>query len=161
MPQNVLDGWEEELRDLPDELRTSERIQRIEAFLDSGYGSCHLAKPEAAALVEDALLHFHGVRYHLYSWVIMPNHVHALVKPNDGFSLGEIIGSWKSFTANRINRLLGIQGKFWYWDYFDRYIRDEDHFLNQVSYIDTNPVAAGLCKEPWNWEFGSARFNRP
>lgn len=43
-------------------------------------------------------------------------------------------------------------------EYFDRYIRNREHFLNTVKYIENNPVKARLCKKPEDWPFSSARF---
>jgi hypothetical protein len=80
--------------------------------------------------------------------------------PLAGHSFSEILHSWKSYTSNAANRLLGRSGEFWYPDYFDRFIRDERHFLRAVEYIEMNPVAAGLCLRPEDWPYGSARFRR-
>jgi hypothetical protein len=41
-------------------------------------------------------------------------------------------------------------------DYFDRFIRDQDHFENARIYIRRNPVKAGLCEEPEQWKLSSA-----
>jgi REP element-mobilizing transposase RayT len=45
-------------------------------------------------------------------------------------------------------------------DYFDRFIRNEEHYLNTVGYIENNPVKARLCKEPGDWPFSSAWFRK-
>jgi REP element-mobilizing transposase RayT len=132
---------------------------RMEAYLNAGYGSCHLRDPRIARIVEDALLHFDGVRYRLIAWVIMPNHVHVLIEVFEGYSLGRIVHSWKSYTANKANQILGRSGQFWFREYFDRYIRDERHLGNAVEYIHDNPVNAGLVKAPEDWPFSSARHH--
>ena len=89
-------------------------------------------------------------------YVIMPNHVHVLIEVADGWSLSRILHGWRSFTANEANKILGRTGRFWMEEYFDRYIRDERHFLNVQSYIRMNPVKAGLVADPaawpWTWE---------
>jgi len=51
---------------------------------------------------------------------------------------------WKTFSARRINSLLGSSGSLWQRDYFDRLVRDEQHFANCVRYIRGNPQKAGL-----------------
>ncbi|MEX1049053.1 MAG: hypothetical protein WED15_05975 [Akkermansiaceae bacterium] len=52
---------------------------------------------------------------------------------------------------------LGISGTaFWMRDYWDRYIRDADHFDNVRAYIERNPVTAGLCKQSRDWPWSSA-----
>ena len=156
LPQALLHQWRGELERLPDDKRQTERRKRIDAALDAGYGECWLRDPRIGQLVEDALLHFDGQRYRLHAWVVMPNHVHVLATPLSGYSLSSILHSWKSFTAKEANRYLGRSGAFWLEEYFDRAIRDENHFNKVVEYIENNPVKAGLCEKPKNWLWGSA-----
>jgi REP element-mobilizing transposase RayT len=158
VPEHLLIRWENELRGRPETTRELELYRLIETFLDTGYGACHLGKPDVAQLVEDALLHFDGPRYLMHAWVVMPNHVHALFTPTRGWSLSDISQSWKSFTSKEANKLLGRTGRFWQGDYFDRYIRDGGHFNDVLDYIERNPVKAGLSETPEEWTFGSARF---
>jgi REP-associated tyrosine transposase len=132
-----------------------ERRIQIETYLDAGHGACHLRKPEIATLVQKNLLHFDGPRYHLLAWVVMPNHVHALIEILQT-PLAEILHGWKSYTSKSANRLLNRAGDFWQNEYFDRFIRDEEHFRKAVHYIENNPVKAGLVKSPEAWIFGSA-----
>ncbi|WP_421999110.1 REP-associated tyrosine transposase [Reyranella sp.] len=133
-------------------------LVEIDRALDSGRGACWLAQPAIASTVEDAILHFDGERYRLLAWCIMPNHVHVVVEPAPGHSLGSIVRSWKSFTANGGNRLLGRDGPFWHRDYFDRFIRDEGHLARTIDYVENNPVKAGLVPEPAGWRWSSARL---
>jgi REP element-mobilizing transposase RayT len=60
----------------------------------------------------------------------------------------------------KINHFLGRSGTVWAADYYDRLIRDEDHYYKCRSYIRKNPVKAGLCDEPQDWEFSSASMER-
>ncbi|MET4702463.1 putative transposase [Constrictibacter sp. MBR-5] len=126
----------------------------VETVLDTGQGGCALRAPAAARTVEDALLHFDGVRCRLLAWAVMPNHVHVLIETLPGHPVPALVHSWKSFTAHRI-RPGG--GRFWQPDYWDRFIRDDGHLAAAVRYIEANPVAAGLCAAPADWPFGSAR----
>jgi len=131
---------------------------RVEEYLNAGYGACYLRQPRIAEIVENNWLYFDSKRYRLIAWVIMPNHVHVLIEIYEGFPLDRVIHSWKSYTANEANRLLKRKGKFWYYDYYDRYIRDERHFANAVRYIHENPVKAGLVEKAEDWRFSSARL---
>ena len=160
LPKAALERWENELATMPDARASVERRLRIERCLDSGAGHCWLSRPEIAETVENALLHFDGVRYQLAAWVVMPNHVHALFTPEAGHAFCDILHSWKSCTSNVANRLLDRSGKFWYPDYFDRFIRNEEHFARAVEYIEMNPVEAGLCQRPEDWPYSSARLRR-
>jgi REP element-mobilizing transposase RayT len=130
-----------------------ERFDTLERALDEGLGACVLAQPDAAQIVMDALVAQQG--YALKAWVVMPNHVHALIAPEEGAMLGDIVRRWKGPTARAINALHGTRGAFWARDYFDRYMRDERHYAATVAYIENNPVAAGLCGSAKDWGFGS------
>jgi REP element-mobilizing transposase RayT len=155
MPQELLTQWKQEL--IKDSEQFEDKLRwRIEAYLDQGCGACHLADPEIATMVQDALLHFDGERYRLTAWVLMPNHVHLLAAPCHAHSLSAIMHSIKSYTAQQANKILGCKGRFWFEDYFDRYIRNAKHFENALSYIENNPVRAGLCLAASEWRFGSA-----
>ncbi|HEY1192001.1 MAG TPA: transposase [Gemmata sp.] len=158
VPANVVSMWLEELTAHPRAEREQKIRKLIGAYLDTGYGACHLRDPRIGAMVEAALLFFDCQRYYLHAWVIMPNHVHALFTSAPGWELSAILGSWKSFTAKEANKVLERTGRFWHEDYFDRYVRNAEHFALSVDYIERNPVKAGLCGAAGDWPFGSARF---
>ncbi|MEY2540324.1 MAG: REP-associated tyrosine transposase [Verrucomicrobiota bacterium] len=96
--------------------------------------------------VDSALRHFDGDRLLLISSVVMPNHVHLLFVQNPEHPLEKLLRSWKTFTARRINSLVGRSGDLWQRDYFDRVVRDERHFANCVRYIRRNPEKANLAR---------------
>jgi cobalamin-dependent methionine synthase I/REP element-mobilizing transposase RayT len=127
--------------------------ERIEAYLDAGHGECWLQRDDVAQLVKAALEHFNGERYDLHAWCIMPNHVHAVLSPIGEHGLADILHTWKSFTAHEVGKLVGFEGAFWQPESYDRLIRDEAEFLNQVRYVLENPGRAGL--EEWEWMAGS------
>lgn len=156
LPAEQLDLLREGFAALSDTRADSERRRRIEGILDAGGGACRLKDVRIAALVQDALLYFDGERYALHAWVIMPNHVHALLTSRPGSGLSDIIGSWKSYTARRANSLLSSSGPFWQTDYFDRGIRDERQFYAVWSYIESNPTRVGLCVQDNEWQWSSA-----
>jgi len=163
LPPHVLHTWRQEREDIiqqageqgcpltAHEERELYRLhaKRIETFLDSGRGACHLAKSEIASLVQEALRYFDGRRYDLIAWCIMPNHVHVIVRPFEGYDLAGIMHSWKSFTAKQANRLLEATEAFWQEEYYDHLIRDEEDFRNQINYVLENPDKAGLQDWPW------------
>ena len=97
-----------------------------------------LASEKQYLTVEDALLFFNGKRYDLVAFVVMPNHVHILMKLKEGFELTEIMRSLKSYTAKEINKSEKKSGPVWQSESYDRLIRDEVHFDNVVRYIIAN-----------------------
>jgi REP element-mobilizing transposase RayT len=131
--------------------------REVESFLDGGAGACWLRRPEIAELVANALQFFDGERYCLRTWTVMPNHVHAIVWPQPGCLLGEILHSWKRFTSREANRRLGRVGEdFWQRESYDHWIRDDVELSRIVRYIENNPVKAGLCRTPEEWRWSSA-----
>ena len=137
------------------DLRLAERqvrrllSRRIEAYLDRGSGACPLAYAGVARVVAGVLTHFDGERYELYAWCVMPNHVHVVFRPFDGFALADILHSWKSFSAQRINKNLGTHGGLWQREYFDHLLRNEPQFARAIQYVASNPIRAGL--KDWKW----------
>ena len=112
--------------------------ERINDWLDAGAGSCLLAKKSNAIIVEEAFRHFDGERYRLGSYVIMANHVHVLVAPKPGYDLSDILHSWKSFTANKINELTGHTGSVWQDESYDHIVRSPEQLLFYKRYIQNN-----------------------
>lgn len=132
-------------------------LKLIDQYEDAGIGECLLRDDSIAQIVQDTLLFNHRKKYELICWCIMPNHVHTLIAPVEGMSLSEIMYDWKSYTTHVINKALNRKGKLWMMEYFDRFIRDNDHFQKVVNYIHNNPVKAGLVADPTDWRWSSAR----
>jgi transposase IS200 family protein len=170
MPQEKLREWQAEkdlwLRQHPGPL--SKELQeeykelfddKFQSYLDAGYGSCILANPEISMIVRGSLHHFDGVRYDLGWYVIMPNHVHALVKPRDGYELSGILQGWKGYTSKEINRALGKAGTVWLDESFDHIVRDRDSLKTFEDYIRKNPIRAGLKPGSYVLGRGKAQFD--
>ncbi len=128
-----------------DELAEYYRLfsERYETLLNAGRGSCVLRDPENAAIVECAFRFFDGQRYVLDEYVVMPNHVHVLVKPRAGHGLADILHSWKSFTANRVNGRLGRSGQLWQHESYDHIVRNDAAMHAIRRYIRDNPIKVG------------------
>jgi len=137
--------------------------ERVEKLLDDCRGSCVLRQEKIAKIVADALLYFNNKKYILDDWVIMPNHVHILVKPINNYSLQEITHSWKSFTANEINKVLGRSGQLWLHESYDHIVRNEKAFFAIKNYIRNNPVKANLilpdCAKSWSGNSANSANN--
>jgi putative transposase len=130
-------------------------------------GPLWLKDPRIADIVESALLHRYSDLYTLWSYVVMVNHVHVLLRPKptiDSSSddptyspLKDITKRLKGYTALEANRLLNRTGKtFWQQESFDHWVRDEGEFYRIVAYIENNPVKAGLVSSPEEWRWSSA-----
>jgi REP element-mobilizing transposase RayT len=123
--------------------------RRMNRYLRVGYGECHLRDETIAKLVINAWQHFDNERYRLMTWCVMPNHVHVIMRLFVGSDLAKVLHSWKSYTANLANSILGRTGTFWCREYYDRCIRDERELLRTVRYVRENPAKAGLRDWPY------------
>ena len=148
--QGKLRQWQEEKRQWlachpephsPEEVREYwKRFPvRFHRWLDAGYGACVLRDDASAACVYGALRHFDGERYALGAHVVMPNHVHAVVSPLADVGLSEILHSWKSYSAKRVNVLLGRRGALWQKESFDHIVRSAEQLARINDYIRKNP----------------------
>jgi putative transposase len=125
------------------------QFETVEFWLDQGAGCCVLAEARWSELVDNSMQHFHGERYELGASVVMPNHVHCVIRPQLSWNqdLEDLIGSWKAFTARRINAGLGQSGALWQEESYDQIIRHEGHLWNVIQYIGRNPSQAQLSNE--------------
>jgi len=113
-------------------------------------------------IVLNSIRFWDGKRWEVYAAVVMPDHVHALVRPlekDEGrWNLSVLMHSVKSFSAHEIlklRKLSGIVGAIWMEEYYDRWMRDEQEIEEKWNYIQQNPCRAGLVPLPdeyqWLW----------
>ncbi len=107
--------------------------------------------PHEKDLVVAALRHFDSQRYRLIGYVVMNDHVHVIASPGAGQSLTAIIHSWKSYTANRMQRAYGRIGRVWQREYFDRVIRDDRELNDRLECILGNPSKRWPDVQGYSW----------
>lgn len=112
--------------------------------LDECHGACLLRRPELAKIVGDAVLFYQDLKYDLDRFVVMPNHVHAIVQFRTGANLKTVSQSWMRFTARKINVATGDSGAFWQPEPFDHIIRSPEQFAYLQRYTADNPKKARL-----------------
>jgi putative DNA methylase len=125
----------------------------------AAFGPVWLSDAQVAHVVAHTLLYGESGRhfYQLRAWVIMPNHVHALLRPKTSLP---VITRWlKGSTARKANLILGRTGEaFWQDESFDHRVRDESELDRIVRYVEYNPVSAGLAENPSDWPWSSAQL---
>lgn len=116
----------------------------------------------------------HG--FHLWAYVLMPEHVHLLILPADPHArISEILSSVKQPVAKRAARFIRRHApeflprmtdrqpngratlRFWQrGGGYDRNIWDPRYIRELIDYIHANPVRRGLCPRPQDWRWSSA-----
>src|SRR3972149_3175167 len=90
-------------------------------------------------VVAETIRHSDGSNYKLHAFVVMNDHVHALLTPQEDTTLERIVRAWKSIASRRIHRERNPGGNLWQREYFDRIVRDQSEFLEKAQYILNNP----------------------
>jgi len=115
---------------------------------------------DACALVFKHCRHDHNKKYLLHAVVVMPDHVHLLLRPlpdESGwpYSLPLILKSLKGASARSVNKVMGTEGPVWQDESFDHVLRNDENIREKMEYIRQNPVRKGLVTKPgdypWLW----------
>jgi putative transposase len=119
-------------------------------------GPTYLRQPDIAQIVVDSIHKGAGLgHYELGAYVVMANHVHLLIRPL--IAPDRLLKSLKGATARAANRLLGRTGEpFWQKESYDHCVRNRIEFEKIRMYIETNPVKAGLVRNPEDYPWSSS-----
>jgi putative transposase len=93
--------------------------------------------------------------YELLGFVIMPDHLHLLVVPQNGVTISSIMNRIKTAEAKRLISC-GLKPPIWWRRFYDRIMRDEDMLLAVLNYMQENPVRKEMVKEASEYSFSSA-----
>jgi REP element-mobilizing transposase RayT len=137
-------------------------------------------EPHYAQIILDSLgWHRQNGRWALYAYVVMPSHVHAVVKPVSGYTISDVLRSFGSFTAHAILAELRAEARQDLLGFFsNRQLRDAskrfqvwrpmeaanvvspEFLVQKVEYIHDNPVAENwsLVGNRADYAYSSACF---
>jgi len=110
-------------------------------------GANQLCKPPIAKELFEAV-EFRTVRHDWYAhlFLLMPDHLHALLSFPRDREMKKVVANWKEITAKRA-------GVHWQRDFFDHRLRAEESYEEKAHYIRMNPVRKGLVADPTEWSF--------
>jgi len=147
----------------PGKLSSGAAFVWMDRYLDSTRsGPMYLSQEPVARVVREALRS--GVKlahYDLGAYAILSNHVHVLLLPK--ISPSRLLQSLKGVSARQANLILGRTGEtFWQAESYDHWVRDERERQRIVSYIEENPVKAGLVQSAadYRWSSASRQYER-
>ena len=107
-------------------------------------GQAPLLADGVITCVRDAAFHYHGNRWWIHLWLIMPDHIHALLSFPQDQNMIKVVADWKRFVA----RNAGVK---WQKGFFDHRLRHDESFVEKAHYIRENPVRAELVPTPEDW----------
>lgn len=106
-----------------------------------------LCQPVIAEGLRSSVFHYaENGKWWPFLFLLMPDHVHALLTFPRGEDLAQRVGSWKRFTARKL-------GVTWQHDFFEHRLRHDESWREKSAYIERNPVRAGLADTPEAWPY--------
>jgi len=91
----------------------------------------------------------------VWSWVLMPNHVHLILTPRDEDGIRRALAPVHRRYAGEVHARLRRTGHFWQ-GRFGAVAMDEEHLAAAVRYVVLNPVRARLVERAVDWRWSSA-----
>jgi putative transposase len=108
-----------------------------------------------AELLVETLLHYRAEKkYSLHDFVVMPDHVHFILTP-DQITLERAMQFVKGGFSHRAG-LLNPKQEIWQRGFVDHRVRDSSDYARHREYILLNPVRAKLCEKPEEYPYSSA-----
>jgi putative transposase len=129
----------------------------MDRYLDTTrQGPRYLAQESVARIIVASLRRGAALgQYDLGAYVVMSNHVHALLLPR--VSPSRLLHSLKGASAREANRILNRTGEtFWQAESYDHWVRDDLERDRIAAYIENNPVKAGLVMRAEDYAWSSA-----
>jgi len=113
-------------------------------------------KSAAAQFVEVKLFEYRDKgHYYVHHYVVMPEHFHVLLTPGETTSLEKAIGLIKGGSSFEIGKALRMRFPVWHEGFTEHGIRDAEDYEIHVRYIQSNPVKAGLARDPKDYPYCS------
>jgi len=107
-----------------------------------------LTEPWLARRLLDSV-EFYSEQGRWWAWIflLMPDHLHALLSFPVEERISDVVGDWKRFHARQ-------HGVLWQENYFDHRLRREESFAEKAAYVCANPVVKGLVAsaDDWPWK---------
>jgi putative transposase len=118
------------------------------------------------ATLESCLKEHHAA---CHGFVIMPDHVHAILTVNPDSNISTFLLAWKKTASYRVKKFYAQELKHyhdlcpedcpvWQSRFYDFNLGSTDKFDEKLEYMHNNPVVAGLIETAVNWKWSSARF---
>ncbi|MGB7055572.1 MAG: transposase [bacterium] len=94
----------------------------------------------------------------LYAYCLMPNHFHMVVMPHGGETLSVWMQWLMTSHVRRYHGHYGTSGHIWQGRFKSFIVKQDDHLLNVLRYVEANPVRAGMVTSAKNWQWSSHRL---
>ena len=104
--------------------------------------------PDEQRIVLQHIIDGNGNFYDCFAAIVMPNHVHLLLRPIHHYTLSRVLHGIKGVSSHKINIHRGTKGRIWQNESYDRIVRNNREFYIKLRYMFRNPVKKGLTTNP-------------
>ena len=109
----------------------------------------------------------------LHAWVVMPEHVHLLIRFPGPATVPDVlrtlktglakrvVARWRELDASVLGKITDERGNARFWlrgGGYDRNVFSAKEVEEKIAYIHANPVRRGLVERPEDWAWSSARW---
>jgi len=94
----------------------------------------------------------------IYAYCLMPNHFHLVVMPQKGEHLSIWMQWLMTSHVRRYHGHYGTSGHIWQGRFKSFIVKQDEHLLNVLRYVEANPVRAGVVKSAKDWQWSSHRM---
>jgi putative transposase len=115
-------------------------------------------KDENARLLIATLLKYRDAgEFELHDFVVMPNHLRAVLSVNDGKAIGRAVQLIKGGFSHALH-LIGCARTVWQPGYHEHRVRDGQEYQRIRNYVAQNPVRQGLGTQAADYPYSSAGY---
>lgn len=93
----------------------------------------------------------------LYSFVLMPNHFHFIIEPNEAEDLSKYMQWLLTCYVRYYNKTYKTSGHLWQGRYKSFIVQRDNYLLNLLNYVEQNPQRAKLQK--WKYVSSTSKTN--
>jgi REP element-mobilizing transposase RayT len=102
--------------------------------------------------IKSLLFYRNQKRIRLYSYCVMPDHLHLVMSPANDFGVSQLVRNLKTYTT-KLAQEKGLNGKLWQKSFYDHIIREDESLLKICEYVLANPVRKGLAGRAEEWAY--------
>src|SRR6516225_6719306 len=117
-------------------------------------------EPMANLFIDVLRAYVAAKRFRIHDFVVMPDHSHLLMTLDADMTIEKAVQLVKGNFSYRAKKELGYQREIWQRGFSDERVWDRESFLQHRSYIDDNPVKAGLASAAEDYPYCSAYFRK-
>lgn len=110
------------------------------------------------AFLETLAKYRERLKFKLYAFVIMPNHVHLLIQTQGKVNISKIMQAIMLSYSQKFRNKYDYTGYVWQGRFKSSVLENDQYVKTCINYIHNNPIRAELVKNIKDYQFSSHHF---